>query len=79
MRTTIEITDVQRARLLELAARKGEKGFSNLVRAALDAYLETERTQQNTRRRALMVRGGFSDRDADQLRRATRDLRRSWR
>jgi hypothetical protein len=31
MRTTIEITPVHRARLLELAARRGVKGFSHLV------------------------------------------------
>lgn len=39
MRTTLEITDAQRASLLELAARRGEKGFSRLVQEALDLYL----------------------------------------
>jgi hypothetical protein len=39
MRTTIEITDHQRARLLDLAARRGAKGFSRFVQEALDDYL----------------------------------------
>ena len=38
-RTTIELTDLQRAQLLELAARRGERGFSKLVQEAVDAYL----------------------------------------
>jgi predicted DNA-binding protein len=42
MRTTIEIPDDQRARLLELAARRGEKGFSALVREALELYLRDQ-------------------------------------
>src|SRR3972149_4767993 len=40
MRTTVEITDEQRARLLELAARRGEKGFSKLVQEALERFID---------------------------------------
>ena len=36
MRTTIEITEVQRAELLTLSADRGEEGFSGVVREALD-------------------------------------------
>jgi hypothetical protein len=79
MRTTVEITEIQRARLLELAARRGEKGFSKLVQAALDAYLEAESSQDDLRRQALAVRGALSDQDVDQLRDATREIRESWR
>jgi hypothetical protein len=79
MRTTIEIPEEQRARLLELAARRGEKGFSKLIQEALEVYLEGERSQAEVRRRALKVRGAFSDRDAEQIRKSTRDIRGSWR
>jgi hypothetical protein len=79
MRTTVEITEIQRARLLELAARRGEKGFSKLVQAALDAYLEAESSQDDLRGQALAVRGALSDQDVDQLRDATREIRESWR
>jgi hypothetical protein len=36
---TIELSDAQRARLLELAAERGAKGFSELVREAIDHCL----------------------------------------
>jgi len=79
MRTTVEITDAQRAKLLKLAASRGEKGFSALVQEAIDFYL---RTQADTARRArvkaaLSVLGSFSDKDAEALREATRALRKS--
>jgi len=35
MRTTLEIPDEQRAKLLQLAAARGMKGFSSLVTEAL--------------------------------------------
>lgn len=79
MRTTIEITAEQRARLLEIAARRGAKGFSQLVQEALDAYLEAEAGTDDKRRRALALRGAFRAADADKLRGITRDLRGSWR
>jgi len=79
MRTTIEISEEHRARLLELAARRGEKGFSKLVQEALDAYLTGEHARDDTRRRALKIRGAFTDVEANQIRGATREIRQSWR
>jgi len=79
MRTTIEITAEQRARLLQIAARRGDKGFSQLVQEALDAYLKVEADTDEKRRRALMLRGAVGEADAEKLREATRDIRRSWR
>ena len=45
MRTTIEMDDKHRAALLELAARRGEKGFSALVGEAIDAYSPVDGTR----------------------------------
>ena len=78
MRTTVEISDEHRARLLELAARRGEKGFSSLVRDALDAFLAREAAQEVARRRALSLRGRLS-REAPALRAHVRRVRASWR
>ncbi len=39
MRTTVEITPEQHLALTALAARRGVKGFSPLVREAIDSYL----------------------------------------
>jgi hypothetical protein len=79
MRTTIEITADQRARLMEMAARRGEKGFSKLVQRALDAYLKAQVGEDKKRRRVLMLKGALESRDADRLRAATREIRESWR
>lgn len=39
MRTSIELTDEQRAALLTLAGRRGLRGYSSLVQEALAQYL----------------------------------------
>jgi hypothetical protein len=78
MRTTIEITPEQRARLMAMAARRGEKGFSKLVQQALDAYLKAQSGEEEKRRRALMLRGALDSREADRLRAVTREIRESW-
>lgn len=79
MRTTIELSDEHRARLLELAARRGEKGFSSIVEDALDRYFASEVRRRETVDRALSVLGAFSDEEADRLEDEVRALRRSWR
>ena len=57
MRTTVEIPDEQRAKLLQLAAQRGEKGFSRLVQEALDLYLEQIAARGKTVKEALSVLG----------------------
>ena len=65
MRTTVDISPEQRARLMELAARRGEKGFSKLVQQALDAYLKSQAGEEDKRRRALMLKGALDSREAE--------------
>jgi len=79
MRTTIELNDESRARLLEIAARRGEKGFSALVNEAVDQFLETAAADAQRRRAALGLRGQLGHEDARHLRAATQALRESWR
>ena len=79
MRTTIELKDEHRARLLELAARRGEKGFSEVLAEAIEIYLEALSRDEKNRKVALRLRGSFSEADADELCQATRSLRESWR
>lgn len=78
MRTTVEIPDEQRAKLLELAARRGEKGFSGLIQEALDLYLRGQQKEEAVER-AVKLRGRLSDKEADELLNATRELRSRWR
>lgn len=79
MRTTVELTQEQRARLLDLAARRGEKGFSGIVREAIDAYLETYAGQSERVRAAQAILGTFDDEAIDGLEQSFRASRGSWR
>ena len=79
MRTTVEIDDEHRARLLQLAARRGDKGFSRIVSEAIEQYLTAFDRSEADRRKVLALRGALSLRQADRLRADTALLRRSWR
>ena len=79
MRTTIEITDEQRAALLAIAASKGEKGFSGVVREALDQYLEGRRRNVERVAAALSTRGALDPREADELAETCSLIRSEWR
>ncbi len=79
MRTTIEISTEHRAKLLELAAKRGEKGFSALVREALERYLDEQTRRESRVEAALGVLGGWSDIEAAQVRESVRSLRGTWR
>jgi predicted transcriptional regulator len=79
MRTTIELKPEHRAKLLELAARRGEKGFSSVIAEAIESHLARTAENDEARRRALRLRGTLSNKDADGLRHTAEALRDSWR
>ena len=81
MRTTVEITNAQRSKLLELAARRGEKGFSRLVQEAIDLYLLSEegRAREARASAAVAVLGTLDDEAADAMETVARGLRSTWR
>jgi hypothetical protein len=79
VRTTIEIKPEHRAKLLELAARRGEKGFSSVIAEALEGYLVADQETESLRRRALRRRGVFSKIEVERLRRDTATIREHWR
>lgn len=79
VRTTIEIPDSQRAKLVELAAQRREKGFSRIVQEALDRYLAEHATRSARVRAALEVLGALDPTDADALADSVTQLRSRWR
>jgi hypothetical protein len=79
MRTTIELPDEQRAKLLELVAKRGEKGFSGLIQEAVAAYLEQHATGSERVKRALALRGSLRGDEGEALLEATEEARPSWR
>jgi hypothetical protein len=68
-----------RARLLELAARRGQKRFSKIVEEALDVYLKAQAASTTTRKRGRPLQGALSARESRALRDATAEVRASWR
>ncbi len=79
MRTTVEIDDAQRAELLKLAAQRGEKGFSSVIREAVELYIRQHRAKKEAVAHALELEGSFSDDEADALEASVRKLRGAWR
>lgn len=79
MRTTIEMNPEHRARILELAASRGEQGFSAVVAEALDLYLEAQRGRANAIRGALALKGSMGAKEAAGLSAETRRIRTDWR
>ncbi len=62
-----------------MAARRGHKGFSKIVEEALDAYLKAQAASTQTRKRARLLQGTLSAKEARALRDATVEIRASWR
>ena len=79
MRTTIEITDEQRARLLDIAARRGEKGFSRLVQTAIDRMLADDDSGEGRIKAALALKGSMGAKEADELAASVASIRSTWR
>jgi hypothetical protein len=68
-----------RARLLELAATRGEKGFSAVVTEALEFFLEAQNSRTNAIRSALSLKGSMGEAEAAALMANTRKIRENWR
>jgi len=79
MRTTVELSDSVRARLLELAARRGASGISDLVEEAVERYLENEEARGRRAELAKAAIGSLSEGEADELRASVHDLTKRWR
>jgi metal-responsive CopG/Arc/MetJ family transcriptional regulator len=79
MRTTIEIDDEHRAKLLEIAARRGLKGFSQIVAEAIDSYLAAENGPEKRREEVRRLQGSLSPKEAEDLRRRVAKIHKFWR
>lgn len=79
MRTTIELRNDQRARLLQLAAERGEKGFSVLIEEAVDRYLAEIEFRDRAVDDALAAIGSLDSDAAADLRERVASVRKRWR
>lgn len=76
MRTTVEITDEQHIALTALAAKRGMRGFSALVREAIDQYLAEQPGQDLEA--VLALRGALSPEEGDALERRIAEAWATW-
>lgn len=67
MRTTVDIDDELRAKLKQLAAERGEKGYSSLINEALREYLRKNDVREDKVRHALKLEGSINDEEVDEL------------
>lgn len=79
MRTTVELTEDQRAELLKIAAHRGLKGFSQLVQEAIDAYLDAQASRAAFINAALGLKGALKGKSADEFEQRTQTIRGHWR
>jgi metal-responsive CopG/Arc/MetJ family transcriptional regulator len=79
MRTTIELKPELRSRLIAIAAKRGEKGFSSVLNEAVESYLGEEAAREKRRQKALHLRGVLKHEEAAELQKSTAALRASWR
>lgn len=77
MRTTIELREDQHRALGALAQRRGQRGFSQLVQEALDAYLDDLGADEV--QALLGLEGTLSDEDARRVGERIAEVRGSWR
>lgn len=68
-----------RARILELAANRGEKGFSAVVAEALELYLQTQSKRKDAIEKALTLKGSMGEAEAGELLTRTKSIRLNWR
>jgi len=79
MRTTIELDHEHRAELLRLAAKRGLKGFSQIIREAVDEYLRSEGKKEKTIKAAISLQGWLTEGEGKDLKERTEELRELWR
>ncbi len=79
MRTTIDLPNEKRSRLMALAARRGLRGYSEIVAEAVERYLvEEEKRVQNTEK-LLALRGFLNAAEADEAERRIKEVWANWR
>jgi metal-responsive CopG/Arc/MetJ family transcriptional regulator len=79
MRTTVELTETQRAELLRLAAQRGMKGFSQLVQEAVDSYLDAQASRASLLDAAIAMKGALAGKAADEFEARAQAIRETWR
>jgi len=79
MRTTIDIPDRLRAELLALAAKKGLRGYSEIVKEAIEMYIHYIKKSEINKRRVLKLEGVWKDEDVNKIAEAVESAWAGWK
>jgi len=75
----VELKAEHRSRLLAIAARRGQKGFSSVLSDAVESYLGEEAERERRRPMALQLRGTLKREEAAKLQKTAAAPRASGR
>lgn len=79
MRTTVEIPDELRQKLMQEAARRGERGYSAVVERALRRYFDEKPGTESRRKTIQRLRGIERSMNAAQEKARADEVRGNWR
>jgi len=79
MRTTIEVSDKHRSFLLTLAAQKGLRGYSDIIKDALDYYIEYQSKASGKKKQILKMEKSWEKEEAEAIRSNLSELRGNWK
>jgi metal-responsive CopG/Arc/MetJ family transcriptional regulator len=79
MRTTIELSNDHRSSLHSLAARRGLRGYSKLIREAVDLYIQEMNAKEGSAEHLLSMRGSWNKEDARAFQKKLREIRKNWK
>ena len=79
MRTSIEISDKHRGILLALAAQKGLRGYSGIIKEALDYYIEHQSKTTEKKREILKMEKTWNAEETEEIRSNLVELRENWK
>lgn len=79
MRTTIEVSDKHRSFLLALAAQKGLRGYSEIIREALDYYIAHQSRTAEKKEKILEMEKSWKAEETEAVRSNLAELRGHWK
>ena len=80
MRTTIELSNDHRSSLHSLAASRGLRGYSKLIREAVDLYIQEMTAKEGSAKHLLQMRGTWNKKeDARAFQKKLREIRKNWK
>jgi metal-responsive CopG/Arc/MetJ family transcriptional regulator len=79
MRTTIELPGNLISVLHALAVKKGYRGYSKVIKDALDFYLKENEKREMNKKKVLRMRGSWSETEAEEIRVRLEEIRKNWK